>query len=116
MTWRPKALALDIDGTLLQWVEGRGVTHEVVSPAVHDAVHRAAAAGCRIILASGRSPLSVAKVGGLLELPLEGQDRLWLAASNGGVICRTPPMTVEHEETFDASRACSRRPAATATW
>ena len=32
--WTPKLVALDIDGTLLKWVEGAGTTHEEISPAV----------------------------------------------------------------------------------
>ena len=31
--WRPKLVALDIDGTLLKWVEGAGTTHEEIAPA-----------------------------------------------------------------------------------
>jgi Cof subfamily protein (haloacid dehalogenase superfamily) len=106
--WQPKVLALDIDGTLLRWVDGRGVTHEEVSDLVHQAVHRAADAGCHIVLASGRSPLSMAKVAGLLHLPPPGHDRLWLCASNGSVIGRTPPLEVVHEETFDAAEAVEK--------
>ena len=32
--WRPRLVALDIDGTILKWVEGAGMTHEEVAPAV----------------------------------------------------------------------------------
>ena len=38
--WRPRLVALDIDGTILKWVEGSGTTREEVSPAVKDAVRR----------------------------------------------------------------------------
>ena len=41
----PQLVALDIDGTLLKWVDGAGTTHEEISPAVHAAVHRALDAG-----------------------------------------------------------------------
>ena len=30
-TWQPKVVALDIDGTLLSWVEGEGMTHGEVT-------------------------------------------------------------------------------------
>ena len=45
------------------------------------------------------------KIADLLDLPREGQDRLWVVASNGAVIFRYPPLEVVHEETFDASEA-----------
>ena len=54
--WRPKVVALDIDGTLLKWVEGSGQSYEVIPQRVYDAVHRAFDAGAHIVLASGRSP------------------------------------------------------------
>ena len=52
--WTPQAIALDIDGTLLKWVDGGGTTHEEISPAVYDAVRRALDAGAQVVLASGR--------------------------------------------------------------
>lgn len=103
--WRPRVLALDIDGTLLKWIEGQGATHETVPPAVHEAVNRAYDAGAHIVLASGRSPHGMTKVADLLGLPREGDERLWVVASNGSVILRYPPMDVVHEETFDARAA-----------
>ena len=39
--WQPRLVALDIDGTLLKWVEDEGQTYEQISPAVYDAVHAA---------------------------------------------------------------------------
>ena len=39
--WVPKLVALDIDGTLLRWVEGAGMTHADVAPAVRDEIGRA---------------------------------------------------------------------------
>ena len=36
--WRPRLVALDIDGTLLRWVDGAGTTHEEISQVVYDAV------------------------------------------------------------------------------
>ena len=103
--WRPRLVALDIDGTLLRWVDGAGTTHEEIRPAVYDAVHRAAADGAHIVLASGRSPHGMTRIAELLDLPVEGADRLWVVASNGAVIFRYPPLDVVHEETFDARAA-----------
>ena len=76
-SWRPRLVALDIDGTLLKWIEGAGQTYEQVAPAVHDAVRRA----------------------------LEGGEPAWVVASNGAVVFRYPPLEVVHEETFDARPA-----------
>jgi len=105
--WRPKLVALDIDGTLLKWVDGAGATHEEVPPAVHAAVRRVLDAGAHVVLASGRAPHGMTTVADLLELhdPERSGDRLWVVASNGSVILRYPPMEIEHEETFDAAPA-----------
>ncbi len=32
-SWRPRLVALDIDGTLIQWVEGTGQDNEEIAPA-----------------------------------------------------------------------------------
>ena len=103
--WKPRLVALDIDGTLLKWVEGVGTTYEQISPPVYAAVHRALAAGVHVVLASGRSPHGMANVADLLDLhPAEG-EQLWVVASNGAVVFRYPPIDVVHEETFDAAPA-----------
>ena len=103
--WRPKLVALDIDGTLLKWVEGVGTTYEQISPPVYAAVHRALAAGVHVVLASGRSPHGMANVADLLDLHPADGERLWVVASNGAVVFRYPPIDVVHEETFDAAPA-----------
>lgn len=103
--WQPKVVALDIDGTLLKWVEGAGHTYEVIPPRVYAAVRRAAEAGAHIVLASGRSPHGMTKIADLLDLPADVEDRLWVVASNGAVVFRYPPVDVVHEETFDAAPA-----------
>ncbi|RNM12728.1 HAD family phosphatase [Nocardioides pocheonensis] len=104
-SWIPKLVALDIDGTLLAWIEGRGTTHEEVRPAVHDAVQRAHDAGAHIVLASGRSPHGMTGIADLLDLHDDGSDPLWVVASNGAVVFRYPPLEVVHEVTFDAREA-----------
>ena len=103
--WRPRLVALDIDGTILKWVDGAGMTHEEISPAVKAAVGRALAAGAHVVLASGRSPHGMAPVADLLELHAPDRDRLWIVASNGAVVFRHPPLEVVHEVTFDARPA-----------
>ena len=103
--WTPRLVALDIDGTLLKWVEGAGTTYEQIAQPVYDAVHRAREAGARVVLASGRSPHGMTRIADLLDLPTDGADRLWTVASNGAVLFRYPPLEVVHEETFDAAPA-----------
>ena len=105
MTWTPKVVALDIDGTLLRWVEGQPEDYETISGPVYDAVHRALDAGADIVLASGRSPHGMTHIADLLDIPREEADQLWIVASNGAVVFRYPPMEVVHEETFDAAPA-----------
>jgi Cof subfamily protein (haloacid dehalogenase superfamily) len=103
--WRPKLVALDIDGTILKWVEGSGTTREEISQAVKDAVQRAVDAGAHVVLASGRSPHGMTSVADLLDLRAPDGDRLWIVASNGAVVLRYPPFEVVHEEKFDARPA-----------
>jgi HAD superfamily hydrolase (TIGR01484 family) len=105
VTWRPGLVALDIDGTLLKWVEGVGVTYEQIPDQTRDAVRRAYDAGAHVVLASGRSPHGMAGIADLLGLPTEDRDRLWAVASNGAVVFRYPPIEVVHEEVFDARPA-----------
>jgi HAD superfamily hydrolase (TIGR01484 family) len=100
--WVPRLVALDIDGTLLQWVEGSGVVSEVVSDAVHDAVRAAQAAGAHVVLASGRSPHGMTPIADLFGLSDGLDEPLWVVSSNGAVVCRYPPFDVVHEVTFDA--------------
>jgi Cof subfamily protein (haloacid dehalogenase superfamily) len=104
-TWRPQLVALDIDGTLLKWLDGSGAAHAEIAPAVHDAVHRALDAGAEVVLASGRSPHGMMPVADLLELHRPERERLWIVASNGAVVFRYPPFELVHEETFDAAPA-----------
>ena len=105
MTWRPRLVALDIDGTLLKWVDGAGSTYEQIAPPVYAAVQRAIDADAHIVLASGRSPHGMTRVADLLDLHVEERERLWVVASNGAVVFRYPPLEVVREDTFDASSA-----------
>lgn len=105
MTWQPKLVALDVDGTLLKWIDGQGTTRNEVTPAVYDAVARVLDAGCHMVLASGRSALGMTAIADVLDFHHSGRDHFWFVASNGAVIFRYPPLEVVHEETFDASAA-----------
>jgi len=105
----PRLVALDIDGTLLKWVEGAGATYEQIAPRVFDTVHRAMDRGCHVVLASGRSPHGMTRIADLLDLHgTEGgleRPRPWVVASNGAVVFRYPPLEVVDEVTFDAAPA-----------
>jgi Cof subfamily protein (haloacid dehalogenase superfamily) len=103
--WRPKVVALDIDGTLLRWVTDTGAAEEQVPSAVREAVNRAYDAGAEIVLASGRSQHGMTTIADQLGLPREDRERLWIVASNGAVVLRYPPADIVHEETFDAREA-----------
>ena len=103
--WRPRLVCLDIDGTLLKWVEGSGQTYEQIPDEVHAAVRRARLAGAHVVLASGRSPHGMTPIADLLDLPSQSEDPLWIVASNGAVVFRYPPLEVVHERTFDARPA-----------
>jgi hydroxymethylpyrimidine pyrophosphatase-like HAD family hydrolase len=106
--WTPKVVALDIDGTLLKWVDGQTEDYETITEPVYDAVHRALDAGAHVVLSSGRSPHGMTRIADLLDIPREESDQLWVVASNGAVVFRYPPMEVVHEETFDAAPAVYR--------
>jgi Cof subfamily protein (haloacid dehalogenase superfamily) len=106
--WRPRLIALDIDGTLLKWVEGAGTTYEQIAPRVHDAIWRAHEMGAHIVLSSGRSPHGMTRIADLLAMKGHEDEPLWVVASNGAVVFRYLPggeIDVVHEETFDAGPA-----------
>jgi len=86
--WRPKAVALDIDGTLLD-------ADELISTAVVDAVRRTAAE-VPVILATGRSWYGTQAVVAALELPPG-----FVVCSNGARTLRQPEGEVLDERTFD---------------
>ncbi len=105
MSWRPRIIALDIDGTLLSWADATGRRPPRISRPVREAVRDAYDAGTHIVLASGRAGHGMTHVADLLGLPRNGSDRLWAVASNGAVVLRYPPLDVVHEDVFDASEA-----------
>lgn len=89
MTWRPKLVAVDIDGTL---VDRRG--H--LPPDVKAAVHRVVATGTPVVLATGRAWLDTRQVFEQLELP-PGQ----VICSNGAVWLQYQPLVQHRTTTFD---------------
>lgn len=103
--WQPKLVALDIDGTLLKWEKGSGVTRDEIHPVIYDAVARVFDAGSHVVLASGRSPDGMTLIADLLDLPQRAPDRTWGVASNGAIVYRYAPLEVVHEVTFDAEPA-----------
>jgi Cof subfamily protein (haloacid dehalogenase superfamily) len=104
VSWRPKLVALDIDGTLYANVPSTGAVEETISPAVHEAVHRATDAGVPVVLATGRSTFGITRVLQQLGLPREPGTQVLTVASNGSVVFRYPPVDVIHTVTFDASK------------
>lgn len=93
MSWRPRLVALDVDGTLLH--------HDgSLSPRVREAVQASVAAGIECVIATGRS------VPGVLDAAdIVGLSRGHAIGSNGSVVFSYPPLNVLREVTFDASEA-----------
>ena len=102
--WRPRLVALDVDGTLLAWATDRGGAIDQLTPPVHQAVLAAAEAGATIVLASGRSIHAMLPVLEALGLGTV-EDPVWAVAANGAVVFQYPPVEIVHEETFDARPA-----------
>lgn len=88
--WRPRAVALDIDGTLLDHDES-------ISPVVAEAVRRTAEQ-VPVMLATGRSWYATRPVGALLGLP----DGV-VVCSNGARTLRYPGGDILDERSFDAT-------------
>jgi HAD superfamily hydrolase (TIGR01484 family) len=105
VTFTPKLVALDIDGTLLVPEPEVGFSTDEVTPAVRRAIDRVLAADVHVVLASGRAPLSMSKVMAHLDLPRREGDQTLGVASNGAVTFSYPPTTVVSEVTFDAREA-----------
>lgn len=87
--WRPRLVALDIDGTV--------VDHDGTLPEpVHAAVQRVLAAGARVVLATGRAWHGTVPIFDQLGLP-PGPA----VSSNGAVSVTYPPLEVVGRVTFD---------------
>jgi len=87
--WRPRVVALDIDGTL--------VDHEGVLPRnVRRSIRQTTAAGVPVVLTTGRSWHATRPVFEQLDLPTGPA-----IASNGAVIVQFPPLELLSVRTFD---------------
>ncbi|MFT3888577.1 MAG: HAD family hydrolase [Arachnia sp.] len=89
MTFTPRLVALDIDGTI---VDGSG--H--LPPEVRAAVRRVVDAGVPVVLSTGRSWLSTKRIFDELGLPPG-----WAVSSNGAIVVSYPPFEVRYEVRFD---------------
>jgi Cof subfamily protein (haloacid dehalogenase superfamily) len=96
VSFSPKLVALDVDGTLVDW-ENR------MTDAVREAVHAVKDAGIHVVISTGRA------IPGVLDaarnIGLEGGTAV---ASNGAVVHTYHPVDVVHTVTFDASEAVRR--------
>jgi hydroxymethylpyrimidine pyrophosphatase-like HAD family hydrolase len=92
--WKPRLVALDVDGTLLTYAD----FFDPPSPQVIKAVSRTVDAGVQVVLATGRSLHST--------LPVLDHLRLtdgYAVCSNGAVVADVATRTPVHVVTFDAS-------------
>lgn len=97
MTFRPKLVALDVDGTL---VDGANV----MTPAVREVVHAVRATGIETVIATGRGVPGVMDAAEIL-----GFTEGFAVASNGAVTFRyDPEIELLDVVTFDASEAVRR--------
>lgn len=108
MTFTPRLVALDIDGTLFANVPSTGAVEEVVSEPVKAAIHRAVDAGAHIVLSTGRSTFGITDVWEQIGLPRDGDGPVLSVASNGSVVFSYPPVEVLQATTFDAKELVTR--------
>ena len=94
--WRPKLVALDVDGTL---VDGMNV----MSPAVRESVRAIRESGIETVITTGRAIPGVLNTAGLL-----GFDDAYAIASNGAIVFTYDPVEILNLVTFDASEAVRR--------
>ncbi|MEZ5086379.1 MAG: HAD family hydrolase [Tessaracoccus sp.] len=91
MSFQPHLVALDIDGTLVDW-SGQ------MPDEIHAAVRRVVDAGVPVVLSTGRSWWSTRPIFEHLGLP-DG----WAVCSNGAIGLRHAPTDIVFEERFDPS-------------
>jgi Cof subfamily protein (haloacid dehalogenase superfamily) len=111
--WRPRVVALDIDGTLFGAPHGSGVVDETVAPAVRRALDDVVSAGVHVVLTTGRSTFGMTPVLDLLGLPRPPAEQALAVASNGSVTfayapTEVPPVEILSTVTFDASEVVAR--------
>ncbi|MFI9008566.1 HAD family hydrolase [Actinosynnema sp. NPDC053489] len=97
MTWRPRLIALDIDGTITP------VGREDVAPAVRAAIGRAVDRGAHVVLSTGRSLVGTRPV--LDDLGLRDTTAL---CSNGAVWWDTGTREVVRKVEFDPGPSVER--------
>jgi len=96
MTWRPRLVALDVDGTIVDH-------RNQLSPAVKEAVLGLREQGIEVVIATGRAVPGVYDV-----LDKLGFRESLGVASNGSVVFDVDPFEVVHTVTFDAREAVRR--------
>ncbi|MDR7085451.1 Cof subfamily protein (haloacid dehalogenase superfamily) [Aeromicrobium panaciterrae] len=96
MTWRPKLVALDVDGTL---VDG----DNVMTPAVRETVRAIRESGIETVITTGRAIPGVLNTAALLDF-----DDAYAIASNGAIVFTYNPVEILNLVTFDASEAVRR--------
>ncbi|SEP74666.1 HAD family hydrolase [Microlunatus flavus] len=94
--WRPRMVALDVDGTV---VDRDGV----LGPDMADAISKVVAAGVPVVLATGRAWHSTRELVELLGLPAGPT-----VCSNGAVIVSYPPQEIVQAVTFDPREVIER--------
>jgi HAD superfamily hydrolase (TIGR01484 family) len=94
--FRPRLLALDVDGTLVD-------SDNTMSPAVREAVRAMRDSGVDTIITTGRAIPGVMDTANKL-----GLDDGHAIASNGAIVFEYDPVKVLHSVTFDASEAVRR--------
>lgn len=90
--WRPRLVALDIDGTLVDEAS-------VMPDHIRESVAKVLAAGARVVLSTGRGWISTRPVFDLLGLPVGPA-----VCSNGAVLVNYPPFEITEVATFDPSQ------------
>lgn len=96
MTWRPRLIALDVDGTIVD-------NNNQMSAAVGDAIGSLRDAGIEVVISTGRAIPGVLDVTGKL-----GFTDGYAVASNGAIVFGYDPVEILHAVTFDASDAVRR--------
>lgn len=91
--WRPRLVALDVDGTIFD-------AHNQISRGVLEAVGRVVAAGAHVVPATGRGLVATRPIPRIL-----GLDRPYVVCSNGAVTARLhPEPELCRVVTFDVER------------
>ncbi|WP_456695169.1 HAD family hydrolase [Aeromicrobium sp. P5_D10] len=96
MTWRPRLIALDVDGTIVDGLNE-------MSAAVRESVRALRDSGIEIVISTGRAIPGVLNTTGKL-----GFTDGYAVASNGAIVFAYDPIEILHAVTFDASDAVRR--------